>query len=92
MDKSKLEALRLNEAEIAKCKASPAYYYNNYVRIDEKYALWCEEQKLIRSSTIRVSRKMNHVYPLTPQECFPNLKDISTQKDPDEVIDNSGLH
>lgn len=66
------------QEELDKCKASPVYFYNKYVRkegmnevTEEEYADIVRDAELIRNG-LPASWKLRNRYkqPLTPNDCF----------------------
>lgn len=65
--------------ELQKCKDSPVYFFNKYVRkegqeelTEETYKMYAKEAERQRNIPLKLRKKYRE-YPLSLSECFKNL-------------------
>jgi hypothetical protein len=86
MNEEKTKELSLAaQDELQKCKDSPVYFYNKYVRkegqkelTETEYAMFQKRIEHQRNMPLKL-RKHYKDYPLLPSECFEQLPDFLKQ-------------
>ena len=84
-DRQILKTLEGNAEEIQKCKDSPCYFYNNYIRksnepekTQEEYQHWVRQVELVRHGKMIAKQRGYDAYiqnyPLTEKDVFSKPK------------------